>query len=211
MKASSSEEVRKMYESTADAYAEMMDSEIALPLYADVLGRLRSRIAATPGVLVDTSCGSGHMLFLYHEKYDRDRPLVGVDLSPRMVAIARERLGSSADIVVGDMRSLDALEDDSAAAVVSFFAVHHLDPEGFRAALREWSRVLRHGGQLLLAAWEGVGAIDYGEAAEIVALRYRSGDITAWAEGSGFATTRCAVEPVEEMGMDAVYLEGVKQ
>ena len=49
------------------------------------------------------------------------------------------------------------------------------------------------------------------EAAEIVALRYRSGVITAWAEGSGFATTRCAVEPVEEMGMDAVYLEGVKQ
>lgn len=59
------------------------------------------------------------------------------------------------------MRELDMVDAGSAAAVVSFFSVHHLDPEGVCVALREWRRVLRSEGQLLIAAWEGVGAIDY--------------------------------------------------
>jgi len=58
MKASSEREVRELYESTADSYAKMMDSEIELPIYADVLSRLHQRIFALPGSLVDTSCGS---------------------------------------------------------------------------------------------------------------------------------------------------------
>ena len=142
MKPSSTGDVRSMYEGSADSYAEMMDSEIDLPLYADTLGRLRERIGKTPGALIDSSCGSGHMLSMYHEQYDRSRPLVGIDLSPRMVAIAGARLGSSASVLVGDMGDLATVDTGSAAAVLNFFAVHHLDPEGVREALGEWHRVL---------------------------------------------------------------------
>ena len=85
-----------MYEETADSYAQMMDTEIGLPVYADILGRLRDRIANIPGAVVDTACGSGHMLSMYHERYDSNRPLLGIDLSPRMVSIAGEKLGPNA-------------------------------------------------------------------------------------------------------------------
>jgi ubiquinone/menaquinone biosynthesis C-methylase UbiE len=200
-----------MYDATADSYAKVMDSEIDLPLYADVLGRLSERIASLPGAVIDTSCGSGHMLSMYRERYDQQRPLLGIDLSPRMAAIASKRLGSSAEVVVGDMRDLAAVEAGSAAAVLSFFAVHHLEPRGVRMALREWHRVLCSGGHLLIAAWEGAGAIDYGDASDIVALRYRSDEVISWARAVGFTVTRCVVEPVEEMQMDAVYLEGVRE
>ena len=210
MKPSDAEEVREMYEATADSYAKMMDSEIDLPVYADMLGRLSERIASIPGAVIDTSCGSGHMLALYRERYDRHRPLLGIDLSPRMVGIAGRRLGSKAEVVVGDMRDLAAAEAGTAAAVLSFFAVHHLEPEEVRRAFREWHRVLCPGGQLLIAAWEGTGAIDYGRASDIVALRYRSDEIVSWAQAAGFTVTRCVVDPVEEVPMDAIYLEGVK-
>lgn len=212
MRPSSTDTVRDMYEQTADGYAEMMDTEIALPVYADALGRLRERIGKTPGTLIDVACGSGHMLSMYHDRYDPERPLLGIDLSPRMVAIAEQKLGPGAQVLIGDMRDLSAVGTGTAAALLCFFALHHLDSEGIRMALREWHRVLRPGGQLLVATWEGVGAIDYGEdQSDIVALRYSSEELALWVREAGFAVARCVVEPVEEMPMDAVYLEGAKE
>ncbi|MBC8423944.1 class I SAM-dependent methyltransferase [bacterium] len=211
MKPSSRDEVRSMYEDTADTYAEMMDAEIDLPVYADLLGRLQERISAAPGLLIDTAWGSGHMLSLYHKRYDPRRRLLGVDLSPRMVAIAAERLGAHAQFVVGDMRDIPGVAEGAAAAVLNFFALHHLDPEGLGEALREWNRVLRPGGQLLLAVWEGQGAVDYGEESDIIALRYGSDEIVSWVRAAGFEVTRCVVEPVEEIPMDAIYLEAQKE
>lgn len=211
MKPSSIDEVRELYEASADSYAEMMDAEINLPLYSDVLSRLHQSISNFKGHLIDTACGSGHMLALFHDRYDHSRPLFGVDLSPKMVSIARKRLGKSARIVVGDMRQLSAIETGSAAAVINYFALHHLDPKGVSTALLEWSRVLIPGGQLLVAAWEGSGTIDYGDDADITALKYRSEDLTALICDAGFAVNRCTVEPVEALSMDAVYLEAIKQ
>lgn len=196
-----------MYDATAELYAEMMNQEIQLPVYSDVLGRLRERIAGIPGLLVDTACGSGHMLSLFRERFDEKRQLAGIDLSPRMVAIARGRLGPGPQIVLGDMRDLSMLESGSAAAVVNFFAVHHLDAQGVLAAAREWRRVLCPGGQLVVAAWEGTGPIDYGEESEVVALRYTSAELASCFEMATFLVQRCIVEPVEGSPMDAVYLE----
>ena len=121
MKASPTEDVREMYEKTADSYAKMMDVEIALPIYSDVLGSLRERIEKKSGTLIDTACGSGHMLSMYHERFDQNRRLKGVDRSPRMVAIAADRLGRSARIDVGDMREIPEVEAESAVAIVNFF------------------------------------------------------------------------------------------
>ncbi len=211
MQPSPTNEVRKIYEETADSYAQMMDAEIGLPVYADILGRLRDRIANIPGAVVDTACGSGHMLSMYHERYDSNRPLLGIDLSPRMVSIAGEKLGPNAQLVVGDMRDLSAVGLGSSSAVLNFFALHHLDSEGVELAFREWYRILGPGGQLVVATWEGSGAIDYGDESDIVALRYCSNEMATWAQEAGFAIIRCVVEPVEDFSMDAVYLEGAKE
>ncbi len=210
MNTSSEARVREFYDQSAESYAQIMDAEIDLPVYADILGRLADRIADKAGILVDTSCGPGHMLSRYRARFDAKRPLIGIDLSPRMVAIAKSRLGSSARILCGDMRDLANLATGSAAAVLSFFAIHHLNPGDVQAALHEWGRVLQDGGQLVVAAWEGVGLIDYGDASDVAALRYRKEEVVGWAQAAGFVVDRCMVEPVEGMPMDAVYLEGRK-
>lgn len=207
MKPSSIDKVREMYDATAESYADMMDNEIGLPVYTEVLGRLRAAIVNTPGTLVDTACGSGHMLSMYHEHFEPRRPLVGVDLSPAMVAITRKRLGSGARVIVGDMRDLPDIESCSAAAVLNFFSIHHLDVEGVQESMHEWSRIMVPGGQLSIAAWEGNGLIDYGDTANITAFRYTSSELSSMANDDGFAITRCAVNPVEDFPMDAVYLE----
>lgn len=210
MQSSPTDEVRKMYEETADSYAQMMDTEISLPVYTDILGRLKDRLINTPGAVVDTACGSGHMLSMYHKCYDKNRPLLGIDLSPRMVSIARKKLGPIAHVVIGDMRDLSVFGSGLISAVLNIFALHHLDSEDVKSAFREWYRILGPKGQIVVATWEGNGAIDYGDESDIVALRYNSNEMADWAQEAGFKITRCAVEPVEDFPMDAVYLEGVK-
>ena len=207
MEISSTQDVRELYESAADSYAEMMNSEIELPLYTEILSRLAERITDIPGAVVDTSCGPGHWLQKYHESCDSERPLIGIDLSPRMVELAESRLGAAATIFLGDMRDMRRIESDSAAAVLSFFAIHHLSSDDAVAALAEWNRILRPGGLLMVGIWEGTGRIDYGKESDIVAHRYSEQEITEWVRQTGFRINRCVVEPVDDFPMHAVYLD----
>lgn len=210
MKTSSFEEVKNLYEGTADSYNEMMDSEIRHPMYHDVLSRLAKRIRSLSGAVIDTACGSGHMLALYFN-IDSSHPMLGVDLSPKMVEIAGKRLETKAKTMVGNMLKLSEVPTGSCVTVINYFAIHHLNPTELSVALHEWNRVLIPQGQLILAAWEGEGAIDYGGESEVIALRYSQDQVASSVQEAGFKIDRQVVEPVEEMPMDAIYLEATKQ
>ena len=204
------EEVRAFYEEIAESYSSMMDAEIDLPVYAEAFDELADRIASVEGPVVDSSCGSGHMLERLAERYFPERPLIGVDLSAEMVAISKKRLGEAATIVEGDMSKLSMISDDSCAAVISYFALHHVDAAGMDTCFREWHRVLTAGGQLLVATWEGEGPIDYGGQTDVLALRYRPDQVAESAEAAGFCVDKCKVSAIEEMEMDAVFMSATK-
>lgn len=211
VKTSGSKAVRDMYDAAADSYSEMMDSEINHPLYSDTLDRLHKRIANLSGTLIDAPCGSGHMLSMYHDNYEADRPLLGIDLSHAMVEIASKRLGSAAEIISGDIRSLDNVKSDSAAAVISHFAFHHLDADGVSESLKEWHRVLQAGGQLVIGAWAGSGAIDYGGQSDLVAIKHEPSALEAIVRERGFVISQKTVEFDPDMNMDAIYIEAAKE
>ena len=124
---------------------------------------------------------------------------------------AQKQIGEDNLVMVGDMRSLSGIESGTVAAIINFFAIHHLDSEDIRKAMHEWKRVLVRNGYLFLAAWEGSGTIDYGAESNIVALRYTANELTEIAQQAGLALIRCIVEPVEGFPMDAIYLECVKE
>jgi SAM-dependent methyltransferase len=75
----------------------------------------------------------------------------GIELSPAMAERARAA-APGARVVVGDAASLP-FEDASFDVVLSAFVIFFMaDPT---AALREWARVLRPGGRMVLATWNG--------------------------------------------------------
>jgi len=210
---STTAEVCQSYAACAEAYATSMNDEIKQPVYASTLARLSSSIEGVPGSIVDTSCGSGDMLAMYHSQYrSSDRLLLGFDICPEMVAFAEKKLAGAArtHVETGDMRALTTVADDSAAAVISFFAIHHISVEDLRETLTEWHRVLAKGGHLVLAAWEGNGVMDYGGGSSMVARNYSKAELESLLQGAGFAVDRSVVALNEEMGIDAVYIDAVK-
>ena len=157
---------------------------------------------------MDVCCGPGHMLQRYRDRYDADRPLVRLDLSAAMVSLTNKRLGAPSSARVGDMRHPDV--SMHVAAVINYFALHHLNADSARGAFATWFALLQPRGQLLVATWEGKGAIDYGDQTDVVALRYTREQVRSWADDAGFTIDRYEVKPVDEIPMDAVYLEATR-
>lgn len=200
--------VREMYDAIAASYDKMVDAEIEQPVYTEALGRLAAAVRELPGPVVDVACGSGQMLQRYRAELEPARPLVGIDLSPAMVEITAAKLTDPAEVRVGDMV---APEVTGAAAVICWFALHHLEPARAPAAIAAWFRALAPGGCLSLATWEGTGLVDYGDAADIEAWRYEEAAVREMVEQAGFDVVHCEVRPVPDMGMSAVYLDAIRR
>jgi SAM-dependent methyltransferase len=96
--------------------------------------------------VADVGCGPGHVT-----RYLRDRGVdaFGVDLSPQLVALAREA-NPGIRFDVGDMGALD-VPSGSLAGVLANYSLIHTPPGVLPATLTELSRVLAPGGYLLAA------------------------------------------------------------
>lgn len=105
-----------------------------------LLGNLRGK------AVLDLGCGSGETLIpLAH----RGAILIGIDISPDLIAIAERRLsdaGLSATIRVGSAYETE-LPDDSVDLIFCMSLIHHLDIARVREEMR---RILRPGGFVIL-------------------------------------------------------------
>jgi DNA gyrase subunit B len=106
---------------------------------------------AEDAVLLDVCCGSGVVGASFRGKVGR---IVGLDLTPEMVALSRERLD---EVVQGDV--YDIPFPDASFDGVCNREVLHLLPQPERP-LAEIFRVLKPGGQFVVGQWVPFGAID---------------------------------------------------
>ena len=106
---------------------------------------MQHRLDITSGDRVlDLACGSGLALELASL---RGASVAGIDASPRLVAIAQDRLPDG-DVRVGDMHALP-WEDDAFDVVTSFRGIWGTTPEAFAEA----RRVLAPGGRIGFTVW----------------------------------------------------------
>ncbi len=111
--------------------------------------RLRAWLPRPAGDVLDLGCGTGSLSLLAAEQGHR---ITGVDRSPAMVALAREKLaGRDAVFLLGDAASPPVGEERYDAVLVRH--VLWTLPEPGRV-LRHWRDLLRPGGRLVLV--EGV-------------------------------------------------------
>lgn len=118
---------------------------------------LVSRAAIEPGMeVLDVACGTGNAAIPAAKQGAR---VTGLDLSPGLIAIARERsteAGVDVEWLEGDAQSLP-FEDDSFDRVIS--AIGHMFAPDHKRTADELSRVCRPGGRIAVACWTPEGSI----------------------------------------------------
>jgi SAM-dependent methyltransferase len=109
---------------------------------------------------------------------DRGCSVVGVDLSPGMLATAR-RAHPDLEVHEGSLTALP-FGDGSFDGVLFWYSQIHLPDEAAAEALAEAARVLRPGGYVLVGSQKGQGTFDVG-----AGLRERGHDValTRWHRG----------------------------
>ncbi|QFJ53515.1 class I SAM-dependent methyltransferase [Pseudobutyrivibrio xylanivorans] len=96
--------------------------------------------------LLDCGCGTGPMISLLHEK-DSTKHYTGLDITPRMIEVAKSKNLNGVDWVVGDCENLP-FEDNSFDVIICSNSFHHYpNPQKFFNSVK---RVLRPNGRLIL-------------------------------------------------------------
>ena len=134
------------YDLTAAAYAERFHRHLdAKPFDRAVLTGFAG-LVGPGGTLADVGCGTGATSALFA---DRGLNVVGIDLSPNMVAEAR-RLEPRLDFRVGSMTELD-FADGALDAVCAWYSVVHIPDAQLPQVFSEFHRILRADGWLMVA------------------------------------------------------------
>jgi len=138
--------IRENYDRLADEYARKLFDELQhKPFDRELLDRFASRVS-DGGEVCDMGCGPGHVARYLH---GAGATVFGLDISPRMVEIARQ-LNPDISFLVGNMMDL-ALPDGLLAGIAAFYAIVNISKESLPLVFREMERALQPGGLLLLA------------------------------------------------------------
>jgi SAM-dependent methyltransferase len=136
------------YDTVAVDYERLLRDELgARPLDRAMLAAFGELVGgAAAGPVADLGCGPGRVT-AYLASLGVD--VFGVDLSPEMVAVARER-HPGLRFEVGSMTGLE-LADGSLGGAVAWHSTVHTPPELLPKVFGECRRALAPGGRLLLA------------------------------------------------------------
>lgn len=175
---------RLAYDTVAEAYARLLADDLAGATWdRDVLAAFAR--AVPPGPVLDAGCGPGRITA---HLAGGGLTVHGLDLSPRMVAVAR-RTHPDLRFDVGSLTALPE-PDGGLAGALAWYSLIHLDPAGRSTALAELRRVLAPGGLLLVAFQVGTDHLRrttaYGQAVRLDVWRLDPDAVADQLRASGF-------------------------
>ncbi|MBH0778574.1 class I SAM-dependent methyltransferase [Nocardia bovistercoris] len=139
-------EVAAAYDAMIELYVEHVRGHLEGQTFDRAMLDIFVEKVGAAGPVADLGCGPGRIT-----RYLADRGLdvEGMDLSPRMIETAREQ-HPDLRFREGTIESLD-FADGTLAGLLAWYSLIHLPPERMPGVLSEFARVLRLGGQALLA------------------------------------------------------------
>ncbi|MEO3798353.1 class I SAM-dependent methyltransferase [Nonomuraea sp. B10E15] len=142
------ETTRSGYDARAAEYNALFHDPLAgQPLDRALIDTFADLVKATGAEsIADLGCGPGHYTAYLHA---RGLHAFGIDLSPQMIAQARQE-HPGLPFEVGSMLALE-LADGSVGGVFSHYSIIHTPPERVPEVFDEFGRVLAPGGHLLLS------------------------------------------------------------
>jgi SAM-dependent methyltransferase len=200
------------WDNVADRYLELFRDEFKSKPYD--IEALRSFAASLPhGARVcDAGCGPcGHVTRILA---DHGLRVVGIDLSPRCIELAR-REQPGPEFRVMDLARMD-FADGRFDGLVAYYAFHYQPKATLTAVFRELARVVRPGGRILVVAKEGDGEgwIDdpLGSSQTVFWSSFRQAELESLLAENRFTELQCALRaPLPgEAQVRRIYLTGVR-
>jgi SAM-dependent methyltransferase len=154
-------DTRASYDAVATGYAQRFGNELeAKPLDRGMLAGFAELVrAAGAGPVADVGCGTGRVTAYLD---GLGLPVFGIDLSPGMIAVARQTY-PGLRFEVGSMLALD-LPDAALGGVLAWYSTIHVPDERLPEAFAEFCRVLAPGGLALLGFQAGDASLHLAEA-----------------------------------------------
>ena len=133
----------------ATTFTEIYERVLVKPLFRPFAEQLVARLAPTRGdSVIDLACGTGIVARVARERLGSDARIVGVDVAPAMLAVARS-VDPTIDWRQGNAVALPVSEQFTVLTCHQGLQFMPDKP----AAIREMRRVLAPGGRLAIATW----------------------------------------------------------
>jgi SAM-dependent methyltransferase len=180
---------RSSYDAVADEYASRIATELQhKPFDRQLLDEFADQVRGR-GLVADIGCGPGHVGRYLH---DCGVHVVGIDLSSGMIQCARS-LHPGMQFQEADMTALP-VPSETWAGIVAFYSLIHIPRDRVVTTLREFRRVLRPNGLLLVAFHIGAEVIHldewWGHRVSVDFVFFRSDEIAAYLTEAGFEVER---------------------
>jgi SAM-dependent methyltransferase len=157
------EKIITTYNATAESYAATRIDELSKKHFDRLILKEFARLNKDKGICADFGCGPGQTTkFLFDAGV---KNIVGIDISPGMVKVARGIFPYIA-FEEGDLLALPYNANHFASAV-AFYAIVHFDYDQVGQAFSEVNRVLEKGAHFLFAFHVGQETVHFDKANDI--------------------------------------------
>jgi ubiquinone/menaquinone biosynthesis C-methylase UbiE len=170
----------------ATTFTEIYERVLVGPLFRPFAEQLMARLAPKPGdSLIDIACGTGIVARIAREQLGPEARIVGVDVAPAMLAVART-IDRTIDWRHGDATSLPVDATEQFTVLTCHQGLQFMPDKP--AAVREMHRALAPEGRVAIATWSSLenlpGMLELNAVVEqhvgrIVDVRHSFGDAQA--------------------------------
>ncbi|WP_328902567.1 class I SAM-dependent methyltransferase [Streptomyces sp. NBC_00441] len=207
----SSADVVRTWDARADHYLRLFRDELAAKPYDLEVLRAFARRVGAGGRVYDAGCGPcGHVTALLAA---HGLDMLGIDLSPRCVALAR-REQPGCRFAVMDQGAITGAPLDG---LVAYYSLHDQPKHRLPDTMASWAAAIRPGGRLLIVAKEGEGdgviADPLGSDLRVYWAEFTAYELRRAAHEAGFTTDDCTVREAYENEIPArrVYLTATRR
>ena len=170
----------------ATTFTEIYERVLVGPLFRPFAEQLVARLALRPGDrLIDVAAGTGIVARIARERLGPEARIVGVDVAPAMLAVART-VDPTIDWRAGNAASLPVAAAEQFTVLTCHQGLQFMPDKA--AAIREMRRALAPGGRVGIATWRSLqelprmlelNAIAERHVGQVVDSRHSFGDANA--------------------------------